>query len=99
MSNLDEVRALSDRQLAEATFMVLCALSERLTGQVPVVVTDGYAGMPEIIHAGDGPVVWLTPRAPVSLAPAQKHESPPEQPDMPLAIAEPVDAVRARSSR
>jgi hypothetical protein len=60
-TNLDEIHRLSDRQLAEATFLLLASLAERLTGYVPFVVGDGYGGMPDIIHGANGPVVWLKP--------------------------------------
>jgi hypothetical protein len=77
-TNLYEIRRLSDRELAEATFLLLSALSERLTGKAPVIVRDGYDGMPSLICGADGSVAWLT------VASAQRNGSLEEQPHMPL---------------
>jgi hypothetical protein len=72
--NSGTIHRLSDRELSEAIFLLLCSLSERMTGQVPALVGDGYDGMPNIICAADGPVVWLDPPDP-----AARRESHPDK--------------------
>jgi hypothetical protein len=48
---LDVVNDLSDRELSEATFLIVCALAERLTGQIPCLLTPNNPGEPpNLIH-------------------------------------------------
>jgi hypothetical protein len=76
----DAIRDLSDRDLAEATFLVLCALAEQLTCRIPVIIQGDYDGMANIIHGADGRVVWLTPPE-KDTGSGQKHESAQVLPD------------------
>jgi len=61
-SSLDALGLLSDREVINATFLIVSARAERLTGQVPCLVTEERAEFPSFIHGADGQVVWLTPR-------------------------------------
>jgi hypothetical protein len=85
-SSLDTIRSLSDRELAEANFLMLCALAERMTGHVPCLVRDGDDGMPDFIYGADAHIAWLS-------ATTQKRESPPARPDRRPPIAEPKRAA------
>jgi len=58
-SSLDAIDGLSDRELATAIFLVVCGLAEKLTGQVPCLVTPHENTPPTFIHGGDARVVWL----------------------------------------
>ena len=90
-TSLDAIRDLSDRDLAEATFLVLCALAERLTGHIPCVIQGNYDGMPNIIHGADGRVEWL--RHSVS---EPRGGSGGEQPHMQPATADTTGGVRSQ---
>ena len=86
----DEIRRLSDRQLAEVSFLLLCALAERLTGKVPCIVEPEYQGMPRFIYGADAEIEWLSP----SQGRVQKSEfaREPKHTPVPIPAREP-DAV------
>ena len=52
---------LSDREIATATFLMVTALAERLTGNVPCLVMPDGDKWPHLVHGGDAGVVWLVP--------------------------------------
>jgi len=89
-SSLDALDQLSDRELARATFLIVCGLAEKLTGHVPCLVVPNERTPPRLIHGADGRIAWLPttvsdalPKPELSQAPLQPHSSIP-----PLAAAE-----------
>jgi hypothetical protein len=62
-TSLDVIHRLTDRELSEAIFLMLCAFAERSTGRVPCLVAEGSSSMPTLIHGADGRVAWLEPPA------------------------------------
>jgi hypothetical protein len=61
-SSLDAIDALSDRELQKATFLLVCALAEKVTGQPPcLLVPNKKDEPPSFIYGADAQVAWLTP--------------------------------------
>ena len=56
----DAIDSLSERELSNATFLIVCALAERLTGKVPCLALP-RGEIPSLIHGADGHVTWLEP--------------------------------------
>lgn len=64
---------LSEREISVATFLVLCALAEELTGRVPCLVSPDNSELPNLIHGADGRVAWLAMPKKPNLTPRFGH--------------------------
>jgi hypothetical protein len=82
-ASLDVFDELSSHELAKATFLLMCSLSEHLIGKVPCVSLKGESEIPTLIHGADGIVSWID--AP-QLAQGQKPESLSERFRKPISI-------------
>jgi hypothetical protein len=81
----EAIRRMPDRELLEATFMLLSALAERLTGEAPVFATADN-GMPNFICAADGPISWLPASRGERAVAERRPESARERPHTPTPI-------------
>jgi hypothetical protein len=55
------IKAMTDREVIEATFFMVCASAKKITGCEPMYMPYNGSEFPDIIHGAEGRVAWIEP--------------------------------------